>query len=419
MPPTRSRSLVAVLGGLVALAVSTALSVAADEPPAGAVVPSDPVFQALQIDGTTFNGRIQQIGPDGKVVLEGDAETKEIPFDRLVKLTRQGDPPPYPPEGSLIVLPEGDRLRAIINATKDESLEVLPNALGDVATTIRLDRMLGLVLAPPSEPSAQEALIQKIRDDQRNSEVLWLANGDRMTGSFLGLDLQKVAFQPDAGRADLDRSGVVALGFNPALVSYRRPDGIFLELTFVDGSRLGVTECRKEHGQIVATTRFGATIRPALKELSRVHVRGGPVVYLSEREASAAQYVPYLSSHPESFGRDATWDGHHLQLHGEPFDRGLGMLPRTLVAYKLEPGDRRFQALVGLDDRAGEKGSVVFRVLADKKELFASPILTRHDAPQLVDVDVQGARFLILVVEFGDRGDIQDSADWIEARLIR
>ena len=30
-----------------------------------------------------------------------------------------------------------------------------------------------------------------------------------------------------------------------------------------------------------------------------------------------------------------------------------------MLAYRLEPGDRRFQALVGLDDRAGPQGNVV------------------------------------------------------------
>ena len=42
-----------------------------------------------------------------------------------------------------------------------------------------------------------------------------------------------------------------------------------------------------------------------------------------------------------------------------------------------------------------------------------------RDTPRAIDVDVTGARFLILATEFGERGDVQDLADWVEARIIR
>ena len=95
------------------------------------------------------------------------------------------------------------------------------------------------------------------------------------------------------------------------------------------------------------------------------------------------------------------------------------MQSRTLLAYRLTPGDRRFQALVGLDDGAGPLGSVVFRVLVDGHERFASPPMSVRDTPKSIDIDVAGANSLILVTEFGERGEIRDIADWVEARLIR
>ncbi len=396
------------------------LPLRADDPQPPLVVPSDPVFEALLLDGSTVSGRIAELslGDPSRAVLIGD-KTEEISLDKLVKITRRGDAPPYPPAGSLVLLPEGDRLRAIVNGTPEGiKLDVLPNALGDLVTSIPLDRVLGLVLAPPSDPNELEALVRKIREDTRDSEVLWMANGDRLTGSLQALDAQTVTFDSGNGPLPFQRSAIVALGFDPALLSYPKPKGPYLELTFADGSRLGVVSSRVEQGHVVAETRFGGTIRVPFKELSRVHVLGGPVSYLSSRKPAGSQFVPYLDRHPNSFGVDSTWDGHHLRLSGQPYDRGLGMLPRTLAAYRLEPGDRRFQATVGLDDRAGEKASVIFRVLADKTEIFHSGVLTRQDAPVSVDVDVQGANLLILIVEFGDRGDVQDSADWVESRLI-
>jgi hypothetical protein len=190
-------------------------------------------------------------------------------------------------------------------------------------------------------------------------------------------------------------------------------------LTFTDGSRLGVTGANVEQGHLTAVTRFGTKIRPALTALARVHVRSETVVYLSEQEAAGDQFVGYLGRHPKTYGRNTTWDKHPLQMAGQPYDRGIGTLPRTLLAYRLGPRDKRFQALVGLDDRAGEKGNVVFRVLLDNREVFASPPITKRDSPVIVDVDVAGGRVLILATEFGEGGDVQDSADWVDARLIR
>ncbi len=95
------------------------------------------------------------------------------------------------------------------------------------------------------------------------------------------------------------------------------------------------------------------------------------------------------------------------------------MQSTTLAAYRLQPGDRRFQALVGVDERAGPLGSVVFRVLVDGNERFKTPAMTDHDSPRGIDVDVAGGKYLILATEFGDRGDVRDLADWVEARMIR
>jgi hypothetical protein len=350
------------------------------------------------------------------VLVPAEGAEQVLPLGRLLKLTREGlGHAPTPPEGSLVLFPDGDRLyRTVIGSANETALEVQSYALGNIA--IPLESLLGLVLAPPAE--ALDALLARVRSEPRTSEVIWLANGDRLTGGFLGLDDKKIAFQGAAGRAGLDRSGVVALGFDPALAVYPKPPQGYLELTMSDGSRLGVTNARLEQGQVVATTRFGGTIRVALGDLARVHARSAAVVYLSERPVAAQQYVPYVGP-TRPFRADLTVDGHPFRLGGQTFDRGLGTQSRTLLAYRVVPGDRRFQALVGLDDRAGPLGSVVFRVLVDGRERFASAAMSARDTPKAVDVDIEGAKTLILATEFGERGGVRDDADWVEARIIR
>ena len=142
------------------------------------------------------------------------------------------------------------------------------------------------------------------------------------------------------------------------------------------------------------------------------------VVYLSERPVLDERYVSFVGP-PRHYRKDANIEGHPMRLSGQDFERGIGTESRTLLAYRLEPGDKRFQAQVGLDDRAGPLGSVVFRVFVDKAEKFVSPPLSARDAPRTIDLDVTGAKVLILITEFGPRGGIRDLADWGEARIIR
>ena len=108
-----------------------------------------------------------------------------------------------------------------------------------------------------------------------------------------------------------------------------------------------------------------------------------------------------------------------MRISGADFERGIGTESRTLLAYVLEPGDRRFQAQVGVDDRAGPLGNVIFRVLVDNVERFASLPLSSRDSSKRIDLDLSGAKRLILVTEFGERGGVRDFADWGAARIIR
>jgi hypothetical protein len=395
------------------------VAVGADDPKPAPPAVAGPVFTATLTDAKTAAGRLRQLGgPEGKVTLvDEEGAEHSWPLKDVVKLSRNGDPPQGTAEGQLVLFPDGDRLHVgSIGTTTETTLDVKAEGLGDLK--LPLEAPLGLVLNPPGEADAAEELIGRARREPRKAEVLWLANGDRMDGGFLGIGPQTIQFQPEAGKLEVNRSGVLAVGFDPKLVAYPMPKGDWLELTLDDGTRLGVSEARVEQGVVFAKARFGLPIRLGVERLARVHARTGSVAYLSDREADAERYTGYIGP-VRPYRRDLTVDGHPFRLGGEPFDHGVGTTSKTILAYKLAPGDRRFQALVGLDDRAGPLGNAVFRVLVDSRERFASPPMSARATPRPVDVDVAGAKVLFLVTEFGDRGDVRDLADWVEARLVR
>jgi hypothetical protein len=88
------------------------------------------------------------------------------------------------------------------------------------------------------------------------------------------------------------------------------------------------------------------------------------------------------------------------------------------LSYALTKPYRRFQAELAIDDQAGG-GSVGFRVFVDGQVRHASPIVRGGQPPVPVSVDIADAKRIDLVVDFADRADELDHADWLNARLVR
>lgn len=69
---------------------------------------------------------------------------------------------------------------------------------------------------------------------------------------------------------------------------------------------------------------------------------------------------------------------------------------------------------VGAGDGSFDKGSVVFRLVGDGKELYNSGMVRGGEKAREVSLDVSGVDVLELVVEDGGDGVSGDHADWIE-----
>jgi hypothetical protein len=164
--------------------------------------------------------------------------------------------------------------------------------------------------------------------------------------------------------------------------------------------------------------RFGSSLKIPLADVNSMQLRSDAIRYLSDLPALQDRYRDYLGP-TRPYHRDANCLGNPIKLQGRTYEHGLGTQPRTLLAYRIDSGWSRFQATVGLDDQAGPLANVVFRVIADGKEVAVSPPISARDTPHQFDVEIKGAKTLILITEFGDRGNVHDIADWADARLIR
>ncbi|WP_160164616.1 NPCBM/NEW2 domain-containing protein [Pedosphaera parvula] len=107
-----------------------------------------------------------------------------------------------------------------------------------------------------------------------------------------------------------------------------------------------------------------------------------------------------------------------MSMHGIHYSKGLGTIAYTRAEYFLGGVATRFQATVGVDDVAGGVlGSVVFRVYADGIKIYDSGLMRNSSALQLIDVDITGRQRLVLEVNDGGDGNVNDYGDWANALI--
>lgn len=124
----------------------------------------------------------------------------------------------------------------------------------------------------------------------------------------------------------------------------------------------------------------------------------------------------------QGFGRPGlgkSVEGTPLTLAGKIYTHGLGTHADGVVNWQLDGQCERFSAVVGVDDEVAKRGpgSVVFRVLADGKQVFESGVMKGGEAPKTVDLPMDGVKVLTLLVTDAEDGNVCDHADWADAKF--
>jgi hypothetical protein len=120
---------------------------------------------------------------------------------------------------------------------------------------------------------------------------------------------------------------------------------------------------------------------------------------------------------PPLYSPDRAINGREMKINGRRFARGVGVQADSELIYRLGGAYEHLFGRVGIDDGAGDAGSVVFSVYADGNKVFDSDTMTGSDAAKNVNLDVRGVSELKLVVTDAGDGKELDYANWAELRL--
>ncbi len=375
------------------------------------------------LEGEPVSGTVERIDSEGISWRTPDAEKSErIPWNRIEEVRRGSESAieatGETATGPVILLPETDQLRGEAVATLTQGLAVQSVSIGIV--NVPLAQWAGVVLLAPEKPVAMLRSIDLLRlGSETPGDLVLLANGDRLQGTFLELDADNLKFQPNGASkpVTLSRKGIQGVSIDKTTLDYPAITGVGWKVLFSDGSRISAREITFDpadpENALNLTTRWGAQWRVPIEKLAGLRVQQPGSIDLDTVKPAAIQTVDYVGpTEQPRFGTNV--EGGPLRIGPRTFDQGIGTQSRTLMAYRLDGKAKTFSAWVGLDNAAGPKGSARAVVLLDGKPVYDSGPLKAGEIPRRVQLDLGSARLLILASEFGEGGGVRDWVNWCQ-----
>lgn len=383
-----------------------------------AAPPQDPTrlrFDVRRVDEPPI--LVQWVGLDRNWKLRFDnGDPLELAGADVVSIDRVDDRTIAGPRGSQIWLANGDRLRGTVTRATQESLELQTELLGMVA--IPLERVQLMLLDGSRDARGSESFSQRLNRDTRGKDRVHLANGDQVGGTLLEISDTSVRIEVGKSAVALRRPAVPLVTMNSELTSFPRPRQLHARLVLSDGSIVTLLDAELRESTLHGRTSAGPDLAISLAHIASLTMLNGRVTYLSDLTPALVRHTPFFGL---QFGwqRDRSVSENPISLDGRPYRKGLGVHSQSVLTYALDGTFRRFDATIGIDDETKGRGSVVFRVLLDGTIAFESPELLGGSAAVPIRVPLANAKRLELLVDFASNGDVQDHADWGDARLVR
>jgi hypothetical protein len=387
-------------------------------------------------DGTWFDAALRAVSATGEVEFAEPPPGRTLPLSELILWGGYRDRP----AGTRLVLVDGSVLVAELLHLDAQAVTIVSPLWAET----RLPRELigAIIFRPPSDADQRDRLYQRAVATDRGEERLLLENGDELggrlpdavplaPGAFRLTQLQWVA--REGGPADtlpLDR--VLAVLLVPAQRADAADQTTRTLVGLRDGSQLfaRTLQAATDHLEFELVTGPRLVTLPVhdgAETLWAPVVSLQPftphVVYLSDLDAISYRHIPFLDT-PWPYQRDRSVSGGRQRHAGCVWAKGLGMHAASRLAYEPRGEYREFQAEVALDDSVGRLGSVIFRVYVQGADpswrlAYESGIVRGGDAATPVRVDIRDAQRVALLVDYADRADQGDHANWLNARFLR
>lgn len=393
----------------IAIAVSVLLAAgwAAAAPAATVTLVDGQTVQGKSV--TLAEGKFQLLDEQGQAAGQWEIDgVAAVAFEKPSEIPDPGDKVGW-------VQFVGGRVRGTVESFDGDVFTVTSPELGPLKLPVACVEAVSFTKAMPEEfPAAGQAA----------SDMLVLANHDRVSGTLNSMDDKTVAFHSnDLGDLKLERARVLALRVTPV---GKRPEKTLpvLKFTLAAGGSIELSGVAMADGKAAGSFFGGPKVTFPLERVAAIEVVGGRLAYLETLEPKEYQQQS-LDLLKWDIKRGLNVLGQPMQIRrqagqaAETMSHGLGVHAPCRVVYALDGKFERFLSLAAVDESSGRWADVNLVVKVDGKEVFRADHVKWQEAARTVNVPTVGAALLELIVETGEHFDVQDRVDWAEARLLR
>ncbi len=364
----------------------------------------------VPVEGRPLPAALAATDSDGNLVFEAAGGRRVFSRRDIVCWGRCAEPE----RGPVLLLHDGSLLAAQLVGLKDGVMKADSDSLG--LLEIPISRLAALVLELPAAPVERDRLLDRALQAESAETRAVLLNGDVVRGRLLALGGADIQLETEVGPLTLAFGRVSSITFpRAAAESAAAPGRMVVGLD--DGSRVLAERLAIDERGATLVSGGGAWTAD-LKRLVFLQPASDRVVYLSDLAPEGYRHVPFLNF-AWNYRLDRNVLGGRLRNAGQIYLKGIGMHTASRLTFAPPEDAKLFQASLAIDDAANELGSVRFRVFVDGGQKYVSPTIRGGDPPVPIEVDVSGAKRVDLVVDYADRADVQDHANWLGARFVR
>jgi hypothetical protein len=368
---------------------------------------------AVPIDGEPFAAGLMSVDDQWLLAFATGDGSRDLSAAELVRWGTLGEIE----RGPVIVLADGGLLVGDVLRADKEELKADSDILG-VIDHLPASLVSGIVFDLPVDRTQRRKLLDLVLAGVERFDRVILANDDSLDGRFDRIEDDVIHLVTDVGSVELETRRTRAVVFDRTFLRRSPAGGLDCRLGLADGSLLVVRSLLADGGAATLSLAGGPSWPTRLEQIVFLQPRGGRAVYLSDLKPAEYRHVPFLDLNwPYSVDRNLS--GGPLRAGGKTFAKGIGMHSASRLTYLTDGRYSRFDAQLAVDDAGAGQGSVRFRVFVDRNPKFTSDTLRGGDSPVPISIDISGAKRIDLVVDFADRADQWDHADWLDARFVR
>ncbi len=390
--------------------------------------------QVYTLDGGVVDCTIIETDDAGSLLFKDGTGRRSIPLDQI-HLIR------FPGMGAAeaaqlpcgLLLRQNDYLGGTVAGGDGDRLILDHPLLGRLAVPID-----SLRIFLPGRPEIPAGFVPYLRKDLGGDEDVVFRKGegsvseDFISGTLDLFSANGITFDCDLGQIEFgyNQLNAVVICAAGTGTEERSDEGggaarILLLLRGGTGRLSGRFQgIRNKH--LILGDSFRETVSIPLGTIDSVVLIRNGIDFLGDMTPSDVKEIPFLGRAGDflyPFRSDRSVTGRELSAAGRRFAKGLGVHSRCVLTYDLNGAYDSFHAFAGIcDEVAGlrARGSMVFRVMVDGKQVFESPVLRGGDPPlRLPVLSMKGAASLTLEADFADAFDTCDRGFWGHALLTR